>query len=71
MEVRCQSPVEVGSAPGSGTRWPLDKGTVLRFSMSRASTEVNDNKVRSGVLGCGISTEGELPSPTRDLGVCR
>ncbi|NWS47821.1 PADI2 deiminase, partial [Probosciger aterrimus] len=45
VEVRCQSPAEVGSAPGSGMRWPLDKGTVLRFSMSRASTEVNDNKV--------------------------
>ncbi|NXK73128.1 PADI2 deiminase, partial [Amazona guildingii] len=45
VEVRCQSPAEVGPTPGSGTRWPLDKGTVLRFSMSRASTEVNDNKV--------------------------
>ncbi|NXO80829.1 PADI2 deiminase, partial [Sitta europaea] len=31
--------------PAAGTRWPLDEGTVLRFSMSRASAEVNDNKV--------------------------
>ncbi|NXA95839.1 PADI2 deiminase, partial [Melanocharis versteri] len=29
----------------AGARWPLDEGTVLRFSMSRASAEVNDNKV--------------------------
>ncbi|NXY24808.1 PADI2 deiminase, partial [Atrichornis clamosus] len=31
--------------PSSGTRRPLDEGTVLRLSMSRASSEVNDNKV--------------------------
>ncbi|NXL78737.1 PADI2 deiminase, partial [Leptocoma aspasia] len=29
----------------AGARWPLDEGTVLRFSMSQASSEVNDNKV--------------------------
>ncbi|KAM6371459.1 protein-arginine deiminase type-2-like [Pluvialis apricaria] len=45
VEVACQGRGEVGSAPISGTRWPLDEGTVLRFSMSRASAEVNDNKV--------------------------
>ncbi|NXC19391.1 PADI2 deiminase, partial [Corythaeola cristata] len=45
VEVVCQGRAEVGSAFDSGTRWPLDEGTVLRFSMSQASTEVNDNKV--------------------------
>ncbi|KAF1573894.1 Protein-arginine deiminase type-2, partial [Eudyptes chrysocome] len=45
VEVACRGRAEVRSAPSSGTRWPLDEGTVLRFSMSRASTEVNDNKV--------------------------
>ncbi|KFV15878.1 Protein-arginine deiminase type-2, partial [Pterocles gutturalis] len=45
VEVVCQGQAEVGSVPNSGTRWPLDEGTVLRFSMSRASTEVNNNKV--------------------------
>ncbi|XP_040389365.1 protein-arginine deiminase type-2-like isoform X2 [Cygnus olor] len=44
VEVAARGRAEVGSAP-SGTRWPLDEGMVLRFSMSRASTEVNDNKV--------------------------
>ncbi|NWV53813.1 PADI2 deiminase, partial [Daphoenositta chrysoptera] len=29
----------------AGARWPLEEGTVLRFSISRASSEVNDNKV--------------------------
>ncbi|NXN03390.1 PADI2 deiminase, partial [Sylvia borin] len=38
----CAEPEAVSS---TGTRWPLDEGTVLRFSMSRASSEVNDNKV--------------------------
>lgn len=33
--------------PANGAkRWPLDKGTTLRLSMSKASTEVNDNKVK-------------------------
>ncbi|NXQ97526.1 PADI2 deiminase, partial [Sagittarius serpentarius] len=45
VEVACRGQAEVGSAPGRGTQWPLDEGTVLRFSMSQASTEVNDNKV--------------------------
>ncbi|NWV70624.1 PADI2 deiminase, partial [Malurus elegans] len=30
---------------GSGARWPLHEGTALRVSMSRASSELNDNKV--------------------------
>ncbi|NWI24409.1 PADI2 deiminase, partial [Sula dactylatra] len=45
VEVACQGQAEVRSAPSSGTRWPLEEGTVLRFSMSQASTKVNDNKV--------------------------
>ncbi|NXW89443.1 PADI2 deiminase, partial [Alopecoenas beccarii] len=45
VEVTCRGQAEDGSATGNGTRWPLDEGTVLRFSMSRASAEVNDNKV--------------------------
>ncbi|KFZ66180.1 Protein-arginine deiminase type-2, partial [Podiceps cristatus] len=45
VEVTCRGRAEVGSAPGSGTRWLLDEGTVLRFSMSQASSEVNDNKI--------------------------
>ncbi|KFP08459.1 Protein-arginine deiminase type-2, partial [Calypte anna] len=45
VEVVSQGQAEVGAAPGTGTRWPLKEGTVLRFSMNRASTEVNDNKV--------------------------
>ncbi|NXD71112.1 PADI2 deiminase, partial [Eolophus roseicapillus] len=65
VEVRCQSPAEVGSAPGNGMRWPLDKGTVLRFSMSRASTEVNDNKVRSGV---GDLHRGRTSFPNQGFG---
>ncbi|XP_035200731.1 protein-arginine deiminase type-2-like isoform X1 [Oxyura jamaicensis] len=44
VELAARGRAEVGPAP-SGTRWPLDEGMVLRFSMSRASTEVNDNKV--------------------------
>ncbi|NXW58545.1 PADI2 deiminase, partial [Eurystomus gularis] len=45
VEVARQGQDEVESALGSGMRWPLDEGTVLRFSMSQASTELNDNKV--------------------------
>ncbi|NXC48628.1 PADI2 deiminase, partial [Penelope pileata] len=44
VEVAFRGRAEPGPLPG-GTRWPLDEGTVLRFSMSRASAEVNDNKV--------------------------
>ncbi|KAM9176123.1 protein-arginine deiminase type-2-like isoform 1-T1 [Mergus octosetaceus] len=44
VEVAARGRAEEGPAP-SGTRWPLDEGMVLRFSMSRASAEVNDNKV--------------------------
>ncbi|NWT08705.1 PADI2 deiminase, partial [Vireo altiloquus] len=36
---------EPEAVAGAGARWPLDEGTVLRVSMSRASSEVNDNKV--------------------------
>ncbi|NWZ51818.1 PADI2 deiminase, partial [Haliaeetus albicilla] len=45
VEVACRGQAEVESAPGSRMQWPLDEGTVLRISMSQASTEVNDNKV--------------------------
>ncbi|NXW25679.1 PADI2 deiminase, partial [Circaetus pectoralis] len=45
VEVACRGQAEVGSAPRSRMQWPLDEGTVLRISMSQASTEVNDNKV--------------------------
>ncbi|NXE57691.1 PADI2 deiminase, partial [Casuarius casuarius] len=40
------------AAPGNGgPRWPLEEGTVLRLSMSRASAEVNDNKVTVSYYG--------------------
>ncbi|XP_029821073.1 protein-arginine deiminase type-2 [Manacus vitellinus] len=42
---------EAEPVPGSGTRWPLQEGTVLRFSMSQPSTEVNDNKVTVSFYG--------------------
>ncbi|NWR81114.1 PADI2 deiminase, partial [Centropus unirufus] len=45
VEVLCWGQAEVGASTDSGSRWPLLEGTVLRFSMSRASTEANDNKV--------------------------
>ncbi|NXM73864.1 PADI2 deiminase, partial [Serilophus lunatus] len=48
--------------PGSGTRWPLEEGTVLRLSMSRASSEVNDNKVT-------VSFYGEEGKPINQAGV--
>ncbi|GAB0198707.1 protein-arginine deiminase type-2-like [Grus japonensis] len=73
VEVVCQGRAEVGSVPSTGTRWPLDKGTVLRFSMSRASTEVNDNKASWtwGPEGHGaillVSCDKESPfTPTSD-----
>ncbi|NXT42711.1 PADI2 deiminase, partial [Pelecanoides urinatrix] len=56
VEVVCRGQAEVGSAPSSGTQWLLDEGTVLRFSMSQASTEVNDNKVT-----ISFYTEGGQP----------
>nr|XP_009680904.1 PREDICTED: protein-arginine deiminase type-2 [Struthio camelus australis] len=50
VEVITGEQVEV--APGNGgPRWPLDKGTVLRLSMSKASMEVNDNKVTVSYYG--------------------
>ncbi|NXG70861.1 PADI2 deiminase, partial [Baryphthengus martii] len=45
VEVGRRGREEVEPALDSGTRWPLDEGMVLRFSMSQASTELNDNKV--------------------------
>ncbi|XP_072210315.1 protein-arginine deiminase type-2 isoform X3 [Excalfactoria chinensis] len=44
VEVAFQGQVEPGLLPGV-SHWPLNEGTVLRFSMNRASAEVNDNKV--------------------------
>ncbi|XP_063273324.1 protein-arginine deiminase type-2-like [Prinia subflava] len=45
VDVLFRGHAEPEAVSGAGTRWPLDEGTVLRFSMSRASSEVNDNKV--------------------------
>ncbi|NWH41883.1 PADI2 deiminase, partial [Chloropsis cyanopogon] len=45
VDVLFRGRAEPEAVSGAGTRWPLDEGTVLRFSMSRASSEVNDNKV--------------------------
>uniref|UniRef100_A0A669R6D0 Peptidyl arginine deiminase 2 n=1 Tax=Phasianus colchicus TaxID=9054 RepID=A0A669R6D0_PHACC len=44
VEVAFQGQAEPGLLPGV-SHWPLNEGTMLRFSISRASTEVNDNKV--------------------------
>jgi len=52
VEVAFQGRAEPGLLPGV-SHWPLNEGTVLRFSMSRASAEVNDNKVRIDVLNAG------------------
>lgn len=73
VEVAARGRAEVGPAP-SGTRWPLDEGMVLRFSMSRASAEVNDNKVKFGVLGTrpppGWGWRASFPKQT-NLGISR
>ncbi|NXM13291.1 PADI2 deiminase, partial [Ploceus nigricollis] len=45
VDVLFRGRAEPEAVSGAGARWPLDEGTVLRFSMSRASSEVNDNKV--------------------------
>ncbi|NXB57184.1 PADI2 deiminase, partial [Struthidea cinerea] len=45
VDVLFRGRAEPEAVPCAGTRWPLDEGTVLSFSMSRASSEVNDNKV--------------------------
>ncbi|NXS83609.1 PADI2 deiminase, partial [Erpornis zantholeuca] len=45
VEVLPRGRGEPEAVAGAGARWPLDEGTVLRGSMSRASSEVNDNKV--------------------------
>ncbi|NWV90136.1 PADI2 deiminase, partial [Machaerirhynchus nigripectus] len=45
VDVLFRGRAEPEAVSGAGTRWPLDEGTALRFSMSRASSEVNDNKV--------------------------
>uniref|UniRef100_A0A8C2T4V8 Peptidyl arginine deiminase 2 n=1 Tax=Coturnix japonica TaxID=93934 RepID=A0A8C2T4V8_COTJA len=44
VEVAFRGQAEPGLLPGV-SHWPLNEGAVLRFSMNRASTEVNDNKV--------------------------
>lgn len=53
VDVLFHGHAEPEAVSGTSTRWPLDEGTVLRFSMSQASSEVNDNKVRSGIPGAG------------------
>uniref|UniRef100_A0A8C3NXV7 protein-arginine deiminase n=1 Tax=Cyanoderma ruficeps TaxID=181631 RepID=A0A8C3NXV7_9PASS len=53
VDVLFRGHAEPEAVSSAGTQWPLDEGTVLRFSMSRASSEVNDNKVRSGIPGVG------------------
>ncbi|NXR33131.1 PADI2 deiminase, partial [Zosterops hypoxanthus] len=45
VDVLFHGHAEPEAVSGTSTRWPLDEGTVLRFSMSQASSEVNDNKV--------------------------
>ncbi|NXT10887.1 PADI2 deiminase, partial [Prunella fulvescens] len=45
VDVLFRGRAEPEAVSGTGARWPLDEGTVLRFSMSQASSEVNDNKV--------------------------
>ncbi|NWT62764.1 PADI2 deiminase, partial [Erythrocercus mccallii] len=45
VELLFRGRAEPEAVAGAGVQWPLDEGTVLRFSMSRASSEVNDNKV--------------------------
>ncbi|NWX26752.1 PADI2 deiminase, partial [Notiomystis cincta] len=64
VDVLFRGRAEPEAVPVAGTRWQLDEGTVLRFSMSRASSEVNDNKVRSGIPGSRTPAVGERPSPT-------
>lgn len=70
VDVLFHGHAEPEAVAGSGTRWPLDEGTVLRFSMSRASSEVNDNKVRSGVPGVGLHG-GRTSCPNKAFGVRR
>ncbi|NXG16628.1 PADI2 deiminase, partial [Grallaria varia] len=53
---------DVESVPSSGMRWPLEEGTVLRFTMSQASSEVNDNKVT-------VRFYGEEGKPITQAGV--
>ncbi|NWR03644.1 PADI2 deiminase, partial [Paradoxornis webbianus] len=45
VDVLFRGHAEPEAVSSAGKRWPLDEGTVLRFSMSQASSEVNDNKV--------------------------
>ncbi|NWT25613.1 PADI2 deiminase, partial [Cardinalis cardinalis] len=56
VDVLFRGRAEPEAVSGAGARWPLDEGTVLRFSMSRASSEVNDNKVT-----VSFYTEGGKP----------
>ncbi|NWR96782.1 PADI2 deiminase, partial [Motacilla alba] len=53
VDVLFRGRAEPEAVPSTGAQWPLEEGTVLRFSMSQASSEVNDNKVRSGTPGAG------------------
>uniref|UniRef100_A0A674HD01 protein-arginine deiminase n=1 Tax=Taeniopygia guttata TaxID=59729 RepID=A0A674HD01_TAEGU len=60
VDVLFRGRAEPEPVSGAGARWPLDEGTVLRFSMSRASSEVNDNKVSSGTPGAGLLLVGGI-----------
>ncbi|NXQ14112.1 PADI2 deiminase, partial [Peucedramus taeniatus] len=62
VDVLFRGRAEPEAVAGAGARWPLDEGTVLRFSMSRASSEVNDNKVT-------ISFYAEGGKPINQAGV--
>ncbi|NXG40001.1 PADI2 deiminase, partial [Dromaius novaehollandiae] len=54
VDVEVVTGERVEAAPGNGgPRWPLEEGTVLRLGMSRASAEVNDNKVTVSYYGEG------------------
>ncbi|KAI1231367.1 Protein-arginine deiminase type-2, partial [Lamprotornis superbus] len=76
VDVLFRGRAEPEAVSGAGTRWPLDEGTVLRFSMSRASSEVNDNKVtvsfyadggkpinQAGVFLTGVELQESIPVP--------
>ncbi|NXN88095.1 PADI2 deiminase, partial [Bombycilla garrulus] len=62
VDVLFRGRAEPEAVSSTGTRWPLDEGTVLRFSMSRASSEVNDNKVT-------VSFYAEEGKPINQAGV--
>ncbi|NXF99676.1 PADI2 deiminase, partial [Sakesphorus luctuosus] len=60
VRVDVVAPGHEGSEPVP--RWPLEEGTVLRVTMSQASSEVNDNKVT-------VSFYGEEGKPISQAGV--